>query len=392
MSELPVNTLDSLLVFGNPQDQAVRLLGKLGYDVVMPSDRTTLPTFLDRNQFDLIILDGRLEENGVDLCEFLAQHLQQRKVPILYLTEKKEIAQQLADMKAGTVATVELPCSPGKLATRVATALRLRKLAGSANDQASLAEMNAALRDLTKRLAHEREEARGIQEGLLPAELPQDPRCEIACTYLPLEEVGGDWYFVQKGKDGRISVQIADVTGHGLAAAFICSMTKLALFAADVREPELLLEKMNSLMAPQLPAGRFVTMGSVIYDPETGKLRSARAGHPPTLVLHRKTDQVERLMGDGFALGFFEEGTYTATETTLEVGDLALLYTDGVSEAQNRGFDTFGLDRLAAALRASPPEAKTSEVISAVIDAFDEFRDGRLLKDDVTIVALRRTA
>ena len=187
-------------------------------------------------------------------------------------------------------------------------------------------------------------------------------------------------------------MQVADVTGHGLSAAFIGSMTKLALVAANKEKPDELLKEMNRLMAAQIPSGRFVTMATATYFPDTGKIMFARAGHPPALLLQRRTNTVKQLMGDGFAIGFFDDSSYSIVEEQMEVGDALLLYTDGISEAQNLSNATYGLDRLSAALLNTSPDDSTADILGKVLDDFDTFRQERMLKDDVTLIALRRLA
>jgi sigma-B regulation protein RsbU (phosphoserine phosphatase) len=95
-------------------------------------------------------------------------------------------------------------------------------------------------------------------------------------------------------------------------------------------------------------------------------------------------------MGDGFAVGFFDDSEYSPIETVLEPGDVLLIYTDGISEAQNRSMETYGLDRLGAALASCPAESSAAEMLSEVLDKFDTFREERILKDDVTAIVLKR--
>jgi sigma-B regulation protein RsbU (phosphoserine phosphatase) len=215
---------------------------------------------------------------------------------------------------------------------------------------------------------------------------------ELAVSYEPLDEVGGDWYFADRTPSGHISLQIADVSGHGLSAAFIGSMTKLAMTAAAKEKPSDLLEAMNRLLAPQIPQGRFVTMGSCLYDPASGKVVWSRAGHPPALILRRSSNEVTRLLGDGFAIGFFEDSTYSLCEDRLEVGDALIMFTDGITEAQDLSGEAFGLERLAAALRGTSVNQSSADMLRAVLDAFDTFRGERLIRDDVTVVLLKRSA
>ena len=287
------------------------------------------------------------------------------------------------------IEVVQSPLSVGTLASRIATQLRLRKAAGADVKKGTLAEINAALRDHNMRFQKDLEEARAIQQGLLPREIPSDPRFQLAVSYQPLEQGGGDWYFINTDHD-TLSLHVADVSGHGLPAAFIGSMAKLAMVAAEKTRPDELLNAMNRYLAPQLPMGRFITMGNCLYDPESGRVQWARAGHNPALLFRRATSEVTQLKGDGFPLGFLGEVTYELVEDTLAPGDVLLLYTDGITEAQNRGMEQFGIARLAEALVMSSQAVTAGGMIRGIIDRFAQFLEGRLLKDDVTLVLLKR--
>jgi sigma-B regulation protein RsbU (phosphoserine phosphatase) len=251
--------------------------------------------------------------------------------------------------------------------------------------------MNAALRDFNERYKKEIQEARNIQQSLLPTKLPSAPGMQLAISYQPLDDLGGDWYFADKDPNGAIRLQIADVTGHGLSAAFIASMVKLAMVATDEHSPDLLLAGVNRLLSSQMPTGRFVTMASCVYDPFSGRIQWARAGHSPGLLRRAATNQVEHLLGDGFAIGLVDDVGYSRLETELMPGDSLLMFTDGLSEAQNRSGAMFGFERLSDALQQTSPNASSPEILTAVLDEFDRFREERLLKDDVTLMLLKRT-
>ena len=332
----------------------------------------------------------RAEFDCPDLLAYLRSKESTRSVPVVCLIEDPARRAAVEGLRDQRVELVDVPYSLGGVLTKIATQLRLRKMAGSDQKAASLGEVNAALRDLNRRFAQQLEEARAIQESLLPEQLPRDDRFDVAVVYRPLEEVGGDWYFVQRGPEGALSMQLGDVTGHGLAAAFIGSMAKLALTAAGRDAPGELLTEMNRLMAPQLPPGRFVTMSAFRYDPDSGRVSAARAGHPPALVLHQADLQVEQLRGDGFAIGFFEDSQYNQIEARLEVGDLITVFSDGLIEAQNRSQEMYGIERMSAVLRTVAGEENSARVMERILTDFENFLDGRLLKDDLTLLVLRR--
>lgn len=381
--------MDRIFYFGENTEQLPRFLERLGYFVQGTSAEKPVPDVLGGSQFDLILIDGRITPDASDLCKFFRAHEDTRQVPIVCIA-----GDPIADVEAvatlDRIEVVQSPLSVGTLASRIATQLRLRKAAGDDSKRGTLAEINAALREHNARFQKDLEEARAIQQSLLPRSLPADPRFQIAVSYQPLEQVGGDWYFVDYPEKKRLLLNVADVSGHGLAAAFIGSMTKLAMVAAEKERPDERLAAMNHYLAPQLPMGRFITMGQCLYEPESGRVQWARAGHGPALILRADARHVIQLWGEGFPLGFVGETQYELTEDALMPGDVLLLYTDGVTEAQNRAMDQYGISRLSYALSQVPERASAGEMVKSILSDFSSFLEGRLLKDDVTLMLLKR--
>jgi serine phosphatase RsbU (regulator of sigma subunit) len=383
--------MDSLLYLGQPNPRLTKLFSRLGYDCLVGDEQARVTELAGKSCVDLILVDSKLDDGAFDLCEFLRNEATTKDIPIIYLAEHAEHRTAFEALKIGKADVVDGAASPGVLASRIATQLRLRKMAGAEGPTASLAEMNAALRDLTKRMQKERDEAKAIQESLLPEALPKDDRFEVAVSYDPLEEVGGDWYYMQARPSKAISFQIADFTGHGLAAAFIGSMTKLALNASPFEDPGELLTSMNRLMSSGMPPGRFVTMASALYDPASGKLDVARAGHPSPLILRAAEKRIDKIGGDSFAVGFFEDSTFTSSSTELGIGDIVLLLTDGITEAQNRAGEMYGSSRLNEKLLSLAGGPPAVDCLRDLLLDFEKFCDGRMLKDDVTVILLRRS-
>lgn len=383
--------MDSILIVGRIDEKLPPFFEKVGYKLYSDRDPAGAAAIVDTEVIDLILIDAGEDKLGHEFCEFFRKHERTRETPIVVLCPDRLQVMQIKDLHFDKVECLQAPYSLGTVASKVATSLRIRKMAGK-DDRASLAEVNAALRDLNERHARELQEARAIQKGLLPTALPADPAFDIAATYEPLEEVGGDWYHIGKTASGKLQILLADVTGHGLAAAFIGSMTKLALSAANRDLPGELLFEMNRLMAPNIPQGRFVTANAYLYDPRTGALAFGRAGGPAALLLRRQSGETVELKGEGFPIGFFEDSEYKTEQTTLLVGDLLVIITDGITEAQNRGSRFFGTEGLANAVRKTTSNASAAEVLETIKSDFKTFLDGRILKDDVTIVVLTRTA
>ncbi|MCB0328754.1 MAG: SpoIIE family protein phosphatase [Bdellovibrionales bacterium] len=381
---------DKILLVRVKDQKLVRFLEKVGYELIQAAELGEVQPLLETQPFDAVIFDGIEEVDSANFIEFIKSQPKLRELPVFFFADDSLQLRELALKHLERVIPFEKPYSIGSVASKIATELRLRKFAGEDEATATLSEVNASLRDLTARLKKDLEEARSIQQTLLPKKLPGDKRYDLAASYEPLEEVGGDWFFVMKTDDEKVSVQIADVTGHGLSAAFIGSMTKLAMMASQSMVPHALLTQMNTLMAPQMPEGKFVTMFSYLYDPATGTVQYARAGHPPGLLLKRKSNEVVQLLGDGFAVGFFEEAEYSDQQAEMDIDDILIVYTDAFPESLNMNGETYGTERMEEFLKSLPPETSSADTIAKLIAHFEEFRGGRILKDDVTIVALRR--
>lgn len=384
--------MDNLLLVGNKDQKLAAFLAKMGYQLLVAEGAQSIPQILEKNLIDLVLINSSQEMDGPELCTFFRTHDVTKSVPIVFIAKSRLQIEEVREQSYQNIEYVDGNYSIGMLVSRIAVQLRLRKLRGAESTDASLGEVNAMLRDLNRHFTSQMEEAREIQKSLLPESLPQDDRYEVAAVYEPLEELGGDFYDVQKGTDGSLSIQIADATGHGLSAALLCTMTKLARSAAGKTKPDELLAEMNRLMTPVMPAGKFVTAGAIMYDPAAAVLHAARAGHPPALALRRKKPEVEQLVASGFAFGFDDNSPYNCRQCPLDVNDVAVLITDGISEAMNRDSKQYGLSRLAQALMATRPEDTAVQVLKAVQTDFHAFRDGRILKDDVTIIVLKRLA
>jgi serine phosphatase RsbU (regulator of sigma subunit) len=200
----------------------------------------------------------------------------------------------------------------------------------------------------------ELEIARQIQSSILPQRLPTVRGLEIAARYLPMSAVAGDFYDFLEIDEKRIGVLIADVTGHGVPAALIAAMLKVAFVGqvANAHDPARVLTGLNTALCGKFEE-HFVTATYVYLDLQQNLLRYSGAGHPPLLrssntarVEARGVEVTEEIEQNGLMLGLFPEAAYTSLEIALRPGDRYLLYTDGVSEAKNARQEEFGTARL----------------------------------------------
>jgi sigma-B regulation protein RsbU (phosphoserine phosphatase) len=212
----------------------------------------------------------------------------------------------------------------------------------------------------------ELEIARRIQTSILPRAYPQSAHFNVAARYVPMTSVAGDFYDFLLTDPQQAGLLIADVSGHGVPAALIASMVKLAATSqrANAADPATLLSGMNTVLYGNTQE-QFVTAAYVYLDAATATLRYSAAAHPPMLLL--RAGNVVELAENGLMLAAFSFATYSTAEYPLEPGDRIVLYTDGLLEAANAKGEEFGPHRLSALLKDAAclnPEAAADHMIS----------------------------
>jgi sigma-B regulation protein RsbU (phosphoserine phosphatase) len=210
----------------------------------------------------------------------------------------------------------------------------------------------------------EAEEARVIQQALLPKSSPYIPGFVVSGLSVPARAVGGDWYDFIPFPDGRWGIVLADVSGKGTAAALLMSATRgvLRALAEACCTPGEVLTRLNELLVNDFPAGKFVTMVYAVLDPSTRSVIFANAGHLRPLFI----DQVgERFLDTerGLPLGL-GCGDYSETCVTLSPGSKLIFYSDGITEAENADGEEYGLSRLAE--HADRPGASAVSIVDDV--------------------------
>jgi phosphoserine phosphatase RsbU/P len=233
-------------------------------------------------------------------------------------------------------------------------------------------------------MTQELETARGIQTSILPRTRPRIPGASLAVRYEPMSAVAGDLYdFV--ARDSGLGVFVADVSGHGVPAALVASMVKVA-FAAQAphaEDPSRVLAEVNRTLCGSIE-GAYVTAAYAWLDLGSSRLAYAAAGHPPLLV--RRAQSVESLAENGLMLGVRSDAEYPLTSRRLARGDRLVLYTDGVIEAFNPRGELFELEGLIALLGSSRDEPE--RFADAVLARLAAWRGDRGATDDLTLVVL----
>jgi serine phosphatase RsbU (regulator of sigma subunit)/predicted ester cyclase len=262
---------------------------------------------------------------------------------------------------------------------------------GSGSAEVAQAQLEQEVRK-RERVEHDLRVARSIQQASLPKEVPTLEGWQIAPYYQPAREVGGDFYDFHLLSEGRLGLVVGDATGKGVSAALVMSTTcgMLRLAAQSHSSPAEMLQGVNEVLFPNIPSNMFVTCFYAILNPKNGHLVYANAGHDLPY-LHRNGD-AEELRARGMPLGLMSKMSYEEKETTLHVGEAALLYSDGLVEAHDPEGEMFGFPRLRALLAEHSAEEERLVGDFLMEELYSFVGEGWEQEDDITLLTLKRSA
>jgi phosphoserine phosphatase RsbU/P len=235
-------------------------------------------------------------------------------------------------------------------------------------------------REWRERMSREAEEARVLQQALLPRTSPLIPGFRVSGLSIPAGSVGGDWYDFIPLRQGRWGLVLADVSGKGTAAALLMSATRGMLRSLTQTDsgPGDVLTRLNNMMIEDFPDGRFVTMVYAEFDPSSRILRIANAGHLAPLLVEPSGHRWIHNQ-DGMPLGI-SASRFSETEITLRENSRIAFYSDGITEAASDSGEEYGADRLLAHMK-SPGVA-----LDGLLEDVKKFANGNGLRDDATVI------
>lgn len=328
---------------------------------------------------DLILLDITMPEmDGYEVCGLLKATPEIRDIPVIFLTGKTETEDETKGFEVGAVDYIHKPFSPAVVKARVHTHLVLRE----AREQ-----LARQLLDINNEL----EMAREIQLSILPHEIPKIGGLAIAARYIPMSLVAGDFYDFVIVDEKRLGILVADVSGHGLPAALIASMLKVALAAQSPHafDPGRVLSGLNQTLCGNF-RNHFVTAAYAFVDTEKNSIKYAGAGHPPLLLWRESSMGITEVLENGLLLGLFPDAPYSVAEVYVEPGDKLVLYTDGILETRSPSKEEFGTDLFKVFLE-SKHNLKADEFADSLLDeltAWSENRKGDGQEDDITLLVI----
>lgn len=391
-----IDNMQPRILIADDQPDVLRALCLLlkghGYATEAVSSPAELLDAVARREFDLLLVDlnyARDTTSGREGLDLLS-HLKAIEgiPPIVVMTGWATVGIAVEAMQEGVTDFVEKPWTNTKLLEILQKQIGLGR---ERRESARLAARESQAHKEIASLLHEQEneiaEARSIQQGFLPKEIPQLPGYEIASAWQSARVVGGDYFDVLPFDQDTLGLCIADVAGKGMPAALLMSNLQAGVrgFASSSFAPNELCARLNSLLCRNIASDRFITFFYAQLDGATRTLRYVNAGHNAPIVSHRDGSH-HRLQEGGGVLGVFPKQTFALGTMRLEPGDRVVLFTDGVTEAGNLEGDEFGEERLVHLLKENRG-AGAEEIQKTILAAAAAFSRGNW-QDDATLLIL----
>ena len=366
----------------------VRTLSSAGYDCYESDNGVETLKLVQGEQPSLLLLDFDMPGlNGAEVLKRMRADGDPAvaQIPAIMLTGHGGEESEVLCLEAGADDFVTKPINTAVLRARIETQLRLRSM------RRQLQHQNEELEEWRQNLERDLAAARLTQQSLIPQKPPALRGWEVAASYRPVIQVGGDIYGWLRMRDNRILFWIADATGHGASAALLTALAKLLFHHGSVEHdaPASIMRAVNSDFRNIFGTRSFMTAMCVALDPTSGRANVVGAGHPPLLVA-RHDGGTDAIASSAPPLGLVERARFIETIVDLRRGDAFVLYTDGLFGAANGEKPRLTPEDLAKMIDLSAPSAEA--LLMSMMNQATPADGEHPLPDDVAAVAIRRTA
>lgn len=343
-----------------------------GHEILEAGSGQEALSLLDRNaDCDLVILDIMMPRmSGFEVCKTLRRNFSLYDLPVLMLSAKSQVSDIVIGFQSGANDYVAKPFEKEELLARANTLMVLKKSV-SEHDQFTAIQQELIIADR-------------IQKSILPSAYPDGSTLRTSIRYVPMQKIGGDFYDFLESPAG-VGYLMADVSGHGIPAALIAAMLKIAFATQQkhISEPAVLMSNLNGIMHGKLEKN-FITALYFFVDPENGRVVCSNAGHYPLVIWKHRAGEFKLLKPHGRIIGIVPAFEYRLEEASIEKGDKLIFYTDGMLECMNSENRIFGEERFFELLN-SVIHSDADSISDVMIDRIKKWaRVPGMVDDDMT--------
>lgn len=393
-----------LIVDDSPLIQQIltRYLGEESIDILKAgSGEEALKILRDHiNEIDAVLTDYNMAGiNGVDLCRAIRNDLGDREIPIIFVTSKREVVEEL--FQAGATDYLQKPFSKDELLAKVRlnvnpmmvrknlyqNLIEAKKLTRELERKNDLLEMaQRTILEKTREITQDLRVAGLFQKNYLgDAEIPEF--LKLVLYYQPMTHVSGDFYLIRKSNDNECNILLADVAGHGIAAALVSMVAKTLLDKIiSMNSVKEIMLNLNDSIEKMIPSESYFT-AALLRITRDGKLTIANAGHPGIILIPADGSATRIMKPEGTPVGMFDNSMafFAEQNEQLNKGDKLVVFTDGLIEQKNNSGEAYGMERFNRSLQRCR-NASPEQMGSCILDSFKSFCEDVRIGDDQTLI------
>ncbi len=332
---------------------------------------------LINNKYDLVLVDIIMPKmDGFGFLSRFKDIIGNNFIPVILMTGSDDLNSKIKGLRIGADDFLLKPLNEKELVARVLSLLRLKSV------YSELYQKNLQIK---KELII----AKRIQQFIIPKDFSQIIYPTVSGRYLPIDDIGGDFFDCYQFPNNKIGFLIADVTGHGIPAALVMSMAKMifSIYSSRYDSTRELFSSVNEQLHGLMLDTQYITAFFVIYDPATSTIRYANAGHTRALYHRAAKNGVLALDTNGLFIGLSKDTVYEEKSLVVEPGDKLLLYTDGITEIRNYEGKEFGENRLARII-TDKTDIKGEDFCDLILDEVKAFAPLENRVDDIAFLSI----
>ena len=332
---------------------------------------------LINRRYDLVLVDIIMPRlDGFGFLSRFKDTIGNDFVPVILMTGSDDLNSKIKGLRIGADDFLLKPLNEKELVARVLSLLRLKSVYG---------ELYQKNQQIKKELGI----AKRVQQFIIPKDFSQIRYPRVCGRYLPIDDIGGDFFDCYQLPDNTTGFLIADVTGHGIPAALVMAMAKMifSIYSSRYGTTRELFSSVNEQMNGLMLDTQYITAFFVIYDPANGTIRYSNAGHTRALYYRASKKGVMALDTDGLFIGLSKDTRYEEKTLSVEPGDTLLLYTDGITEIRNYEGKEFGENRLARFL-SQKNVVKGEEFCDMLLNEITSFAPIPNRVDDIAFLSI----